>query len=904
MKTDLLVIDAYSLIYRAFYALPPLANSDGIVTNAVYGFINMLLKVIEERKPSSIIVAFDSPEKTFRAEIDENYKAHRPPMPDDLIYQIPIVKEILSAMNIAMIAVPRYEADDIIGTVVKSAEKNGENAIIVTGDRDALQLVTDLTHVLLTKKGISETVEMTPDKVSVLYGITPAQVPCVKALMGDKSDNIPGVPSIGEKGATKLINEYGTLENLIEHADELKGALGEKFRANIDLAKLSKELATIKTDVPMESASDNFKAQPWDTGKLREICQRYNFRALLSKIDGEKKEKGKFTPTEIETMELTVGQVNLNDLTPAKILNDESGFAEFTKTLSRASSDVTLIPNIVGDKFYGLCVSVADNNYYIELIKKGPKQASLFDDFGDDNAFDPMNFIKELSEHLQRGHKIIGHNVKDTLLKLYEVKELEYEVGFDAQIASYVIDTTKNQDLQNIAYRHYNIEIGDLSVAIDENGNIDTLMVSKYLSVTNALKETLSVDMKRYEVETLYTDIELPLIAILAQMEWSGVKIDVELLRELSQEMAHELKGLEQEIYAQAGEEFVINSPKQLQVILFEKLELASGRKTKTGYSTDAQTLQTLIDEHPIIEMLIRYRELTKLKSTYIDALPKLISERDGRVHTHFNQAITATGRLSSSEPNLQNIPVRTEESRRIKQAFIAKSNDYALLSADYSQIELRILADITEDENLTNIFVNKEDLHTSTASLLFNVPPTEVSREMRRTAKIINFSIPYGTSSFGLASQIKTSRAEADSIRKNYLTRFNKVAGYMQDIVETARTNGEVRTLLNRRRPIPEINAANGNIRQAAERTAINTPIQGTAADIIKIAMIKVQSALREAKIDAKMILQIHDEIVMETATKDLEIAQKILLESMESAYKLKVPLTAELKTAGRSLE
>jgi len=904
MKTDLLVIDAYSLIYRAYYALPPLTNKDGIATNAVYGFINMLLKVIDERNPTSILVAFDSKEKTFRSDIDPEYKAHRPPMPDDLIYQIPIVKEILSAMRIAQISFPGYEADDIIGTVVKHAENENKNSLIVTGDRDALQLVSIKTHVLLTKKGISETIEMSPEMVEEIYSITPEQVTSVKAIMGDKSDNIPGVPNIGEKGATKLITEYGNLENVIDRAEEIKGAIGERFRQNIESAKKSKILATINVNVPINKNSESYEVKSWDKEKLSEIFHRYNFRNLSMRLTNTTPaiEKNCTEPIHFAAVtERAAGNIDFSNVKPAILLNTENDIAVLEKALKYAKDTIIIIPNIMGNKLYGLLINTNNNNFYIEFAKKMAKQGSLFDD--ETETFNAKKLLIPLVKKLKTGVKISGHNIKDTLLLLYDIEKYDYQIEFDVQIASYVIDPTKGHELDEIAYRHYGVEIGGINSSQKEKDSIDMNLVGKWLYTTNELITTLKSEMEKYKVSALYTDIEEPLISILADMEWTGVKIDVGLLQSLSKQMAEEINILEKNIHQQADEEFTINSPKQLQVILFDKLNLTSGRKTKTGFSTDASTLLSLIDTHPIIEMVIRYRELTKLKSTYVDALPKLIAERDGRVHTHFNQAVTATGRLSSSDPNLQNIPIRTEESRQIRKAFIAKDDDHLILAADYSQIELRVLADITKDENLTQIFLRDEDLHTATAKLLFNVSDDSVTREMRRMAKIVNFSIPYGTSAFGLASQIHTSRVEAAELRNNYLERFTNVAKYMCDIVDETKISGEVRTLLNRRRPIPEINASNANIRQAAERTAINTPIQGTAADIMKLAMIRVNDSLKKVNIDAKMILQIHDEIVMEVSTNDIDKAKEILLKAMQNSYELNVPLKADAKPAGRSL-
>ena len=879
------IIDAYSLLYRAFFALPPLTNKQGDVTNAAYGFTMMLVKLLDEQNPEYLVVAIDMPAATFRHEAFEDYKAHRKPMPDDMRPQVQMMRDILDAMRVPIIGVEGFEADDVIGTLATRAAKEGMDALIVTSDRDALQLVNGHVRVLANKKGITETVLYDRQAVIDRYGVTPEQLPDVKALTGDPSDNIPGVPGIGEKTAGKLIAQHVSLEHLLDHLDEVKGKAGEALAAHAEQARQSKHLATIHCDVPLEDFTwEQCHRQPWDQEKLLELFRHLDFRSLIPRLQAPAQEAREAAP---------MGPTQLLR-TPAEVERAARELAGHCAIVPVASG-----PDPLRDRLVGLALSAGDTHLYVPLEGPPPEQGNLFD------AAEPakhVDCLRALAPVLESpALNLVAHDVKALALWLRAQGVTLRGAHFDTLIAAYLIDPTDRHHLPDLAleFLTLNVEAPDLAAlwqAGDEAALADA--AGRTAQLLRRLETPLRVGLAEHELMPLFRDVEMPLTRVLAEMEWRGVKLDLHHLDDLAAEMGKELYQVEGEIYRLAGEQFTINSPKQLQYILFDKLNLPKGRKTKTGYSTDADTLANLADRHEIVQQILAYREVAKLKSTYVDALPRLVDARD-HVHTHFNQAVTATGRLSSSDPNLQNIPIRTAEGREIRAAFIPGEPGWQLLAADYSQIELRVLAHITGDEALIEVFRRGEDLHTATACRVFNVAPDAVTREMRRMAKIVNFSIPYGTTAFGLAGQLGAPRELAEELMQTYLARFPGVAAYMKEVVERARRQGYVTTLLHRRRPLPDLQAPSPPVRQAAERTAINTPIQGSAADIMKLAMLGVDRALQaNPALRARLLLQVHDEVVLEMPAEETDAVCDLVRAAMRDAYpELIVPLEVEVK-------
>ncbi|MHB9130651.1 MAG: DNA polymerase I [Armatimonadota bacterium] len=889
----LAIIDAYSLLYRAFFALPPLTNKQGEVTNAVYGFTSMLLKLLDEEKPDYIAVAFDMPAATFRHEAFADYKAQRKPMPDALRPQVSMTREVIEAMHIPMMGIAGFEADDIIGTLARQAEAEGFDVLIVTSDRDALQLVDDRVHVLATKKGLSETVEYHPQMVMAKYGVTPAQITDMKALTGDTSDNIPGVPGIGEKTAAKLIAQYHSLENLLEHAEEVPGKVGAALVAHAEQARQSKHLATIHTEVPLEDFTwDCCRVQPWDQEKLLELFRRFDFRSLLNRL--ESREVGTAAGEEQEP------------LREVRIVDAPADLKQLVQTI-REIGQCAVLPVAEGgnpllNQLVGIALSAGmDVQVYIPLAGPPPVQGSLFDEAPTDDSAARARLQALAPLFTDAAVKKIGYNLKALNLWLRGAGIALQGLAFDTHLAAYLIDPTARHSLADMIFDelHVHVETPDLT-ALWRAGDVAALATNagQLTQLIRRVELPLREQLAEYDLMPLFRDVEMSLISVLAEMEWRGIAIDIPHLENLSAELGKTIYHLEGEIYQLAGETFTINSPKQLQTILFEKLQLRKGRKTKTGYSTDAETLQGLAEQHEIVQKLLSYRELTKLKSTYVDSLPPLANPRSGCIHTNFNQTVTTTGRLSSSDPNLQNIPIRTVEGREIRRAFVPSESGWMLLAADYSQIELRVLAHVTGDEALIEVFRRGEDLHTATACRVFNVPPDGVTREMRRMAKVVNFSIPYGTTAFGLAGQLGTSREFAEELVVTYLSRFPGVARYMEEIVTRARVDGYVATILGRRRPLPDLHAAAVTVRQAAERTAINTPIQGSAADIMKLAMLRLDEMLhRHPEVSAHLLLQVHDELVLETPASEVDTVAGMVRSAMEDAYQLIVPLEIEIK-------
>lgn len=887
-KQKLIVIDGNSLLYRAFFAMRYLSTSDGQPTNAIYGFTSMLLRVLDE-KPDYIVVAFDTGKPTFRHEEYDQYKAHRPPTPDALISQAPIARELVRAFNIPVVQIEGYEADDIIGAMAKEAKEQGLYTIIVTGDLDALQLVDDDVNVMTTIKGVSDTVIYDRAAVIARFGIAPEQMADYKGLKGDPSDNIPGVPGIGDKTAANLLKQYGSIENLLDHIDDLpEGKAKRTLRENAELARLSKHLATIETDLPQHIDLASYKAQEPDYAALRDLFVRLEFKTMLKRLPEVGKAEGRAELKETALLGVC-RQINSSEEFNAllKALRESGAFAMQVHT----SHEKSIRAEIIGVSF-----SVgAGHTAYVRVIDPAQEPASLGLNFEGPFEADLSLLAPVLADE---SIAKFCHDSKRNFaaFKLRGVQLLG--VTFDSMLGAYLLDSSRGSfSIGEIAFEQLSLELPGVTEKKADVRADDVTITCGEAEAIYRLQPVLEEKLRTDGMMELFEKIELPLAPILADMELAGVSLDVEQLEALSITLNVDLRNLEHEVYDIAGQEFNIGSPKQLQSVLFEKLGLTASKKTKTGYSTSASALEALALEHPIVELILRWRELSKIKSTYADALPKLINPKTNRVHTSLNQAVTATGRLSSSDPNLQNIPVRTELGREIRKAFIA-SGDNQLLSADYSQIELRILAHVTEDAELVSAFENDKDIHTATACTLFNCSPQEVTPEMRRRAKTINFAVIYGMSDFTLAHELSMSIHDARDYIDTYFNRFPGVRAYIDGTTEKARTQGYVETLMGRRRYIPDINSSNRNIRQFAERAAVNMPIQGTAADIMKLAMIRVADNLKESKLPAKMVLQVHDELLFEFPPEILGSLSKLVREGMENAFPMRVPLRVDMKT------
>lgn len=842
MEKRLFLIDGNSLINRAFYALPPLTNAAGQPTNAVYGLTNMLLRLMEDYSPDQILVAFDLSGPTFRHEQFEEYKAHRTGMPDDLRSQIPVMKELLDKMGIRRIELQGYEADDLLGTAAKQGEREGCKVFVVTGDRDAFQLISPQTAVLFTKRGITETELVDEEKLLKDYGVTPSQVIDLKGLMGDSSDNIPGVPGIGEKTALKLLASYKSIEGVYANLGELKGKLKENLTNYERQAYLSKELATIRTDAPLEI--DLSERAEMDREAVLEMFQHLGFKSLVERLAAP----GDAPVQTSASWDTAFTQA------------DQSSWAAFQAEL-KAAEDAYLYYSVQHRQLFAL---LKDNVWGLseKLVQE---------------------HLPELKTELQ-GKKVSAANGKEVLHLLgAEGSDL---ISFDLELALYCLDPEKRWEIDAVCHS-FNLP----PAGIDEK---DPQLGPVYLRVFKKAAPLVEQELKEQELWSLYTELELPLVTALAEMEANGILVSPKKLEEISSDLEATLARLTEEIYAEAGEEFNINSPKQLGVILFDKLGLPVLKRTKTGPSTSADVLEEL-SEHKIVASVLEYRQVAKLKSTYTDSLADLISPETGRIHTTFNQTVTATGRLSSTHPNLQNIPVRTEEGRRIREAFTAPEGCY-LLMADYSQIELRLLAHLSGDQVLSEAFRSGKDIHTQTAAEVFGLSLDEVSPEQRNAAKAINFGIIYGISSFGLAKGINLTRAQAQEYIDSYFLRYPMVKAYLDGLVEQGKQQGYVTTLAGRRRYLPNLKNRNFALRNFAARTAMNTPIQGSAADIIKLAMLRVRSALQEAGLKTRLLLQVHDELVLETPKEELETAAALVKREMENVYPLDVPLLVEV--------
>ena len=844
----ILAIDGNSIMNRAFYGIKLLSTKNGEYTNAIFGYMNILLSMLDETSPDAVICAFDLKAPTFRHKMYNEYKAGRHKMPDELALQMPIMKEILKCMGYKIIEMEGYEADDVLGTIARICSESGNSCVIATGDRDSLQLIDENVHVRLatTKMGKSEHQIYDEKAVFEKYGVYPKDLIEVKALMGDKSDNIPGIMGIGEKTATDLIAKFKTLDKLYENLEDkdIKKAVREKLINGKDSAYMSEKLGKIFCEVPIDNDLSHYVPENKNPQRLYEILSRLEMHSMIKRLDLKESLVEAVAEIKSDSEEIKLDFAEISNINEVNLAKNEDVFLhlDFTKN-KLTNADI-----MQKDKIYA--VSVSDEKEFLK-------------------------YIAPLTEN------IIIHGAKSLYKKYFEYG-LEFKVcKFDTEIAAYILNSSSEDYPEENVFAEYGC------IANSDNP------IKTYLLNLNNLKNILNIKLENEEALPLMFDIEIPLTKVLASMEHCGVQIDEQGLSNYGKELKAKLISLEQEIYELSGEEFNINSPKQLGVILFEKLDLPHKKKTKTGYSTSAEILESLADQHPVVSKVLEYRKLAKLNSTYVDSFLKLTDEQ-GRIHSNFKQTETKTGRISSTEPNMQNIPVRTEEGAVLRKFFTSRDN-MTLVDADYSQIELRVLSHMANDENMMKSFINGEDIHLNTASQVFGMPPIFVTPLMRTRAKAVNFGIIYGMGAFSLSKDIDVSVAEADRYIKNYLSTYSGVKNFMDMEKEFAIDKGYVSTIYGRRRYIPELKSSNHNIRNFGERVAMNMPIQGTAADIIKIAMVKVYDALEKANLGAKLILQIHDELIVECPEENAREVRDLLKAEMENAVKLNVPLIAD---------
>lgn len=850
MENKLVIIDGSSLLYRAFYALPPLSKN-GVYTNAVFGFLRMLLSIYRTLDPEYMAVSFDKSRETFRTKMYSGYKATRKPAPDELVPQFALIKEVLRVMGVAVYEPEGYEGDDVLGTLSRRYEESLP-VYIVTGDRDALQLSDEHVTVLLTRKGISQMDAMTPEAVMEKYQITPSQVIDMKALMGDASDNIPGVRGVGEKTALKLITRYKTLDGIYDHLDEIKGALHKKLEADKEAAYLSYDLATIRRDIPLESTLDEMK-QPVHLDEMNALFRRLGMDTMVSefsrlpRFEALAREKKEQTATQIKEAEPWSEDISVEGETLALVI-------PFTGTAPFLQAPFVMI--VSHDHVWR-----AEKEQFPQVQKVLSKAAHVV--------------VTDSKKLWESDFPLHGFALEDISLSAYVLNpgRTDYPLSYLAEFCS--IEPVYPEQMETP----------------EESGAVTgTFLLSVYAH--------LVPEMEKNGVGALYRNIELPLVEVLAAMEKAGIATDQKRWKEVLEDMQQRERHILREIYTEAGESFNVNSPRQLSYILFDKMHMPAGKKTKTGYSTAASVLDKLAETYPFVKKILEYRTLSKLISTYLLALPELIRPETGRIHTSFNQTVTATGRLSSSNPNLQNIPVRTEEGRKIRSLFVPGEGYDCFISSDYSQVELRVLAHMSGDPGLIAAFNNKEDIHRRTAAEIMGIPFEEVTPEQRSHAKAVNFGIIYGISDYGLARQLNISREAAARYMKSYFERYPHIHEYMQTMIEQARNTGRAVTMFGRYRELPDIHSKNFNRRSFAERTAMNTPIQGTAADIMKIAMRNVYKKMQAMGCRSRILLQVHDELIVEAVNSEKEMLEKLLKETMEQAVKLRVPLVADVHT------
>jgi DNA polymerase-1 len=869
---NLYLIDGNSYVYRAYYAIRGLSNSKGFPTNAIYGFTNMLLKIIREKKPDSIVVSFDSPVPTERHRIYEKYKAQRPETPGDLVEQLPYIRKIISAFNIKIFEIPGYEADDIIGTIAKKVASEEIDVFIVTADKDMLQLVNNKVKIYDPMKDKILDERYTKER----FGVVPERITEFMALTGDTVDNIPGIKGVGEKTAKELFSEFKSLDDLLNNTNRIrKDKLRLLVSEHADIARLSKRLATIDTSVPIEIDIEEFRLREPDWSSLLTLFIEFEFGRLIKLIPS-----GISCEISAETL-LSIEKVKeISSLIKEKFAFD-----------IEASDRNAMTGNLAG---LALCAEKG-HAFYIPVSHLYPGIPAQI------NKKDALAILARIFED-ERIAKI-GHNLKYSIIILNQDSIHVKGPLFDTMIASYLINPNKpNHGLEEVALEYLSYRKKTFMEVINKKSSFSEVSLeeaaayaSENASLSLELKEVLFNALKENDLENIYLNIEMHLIYVLADMEEAGVKIDSNNLEGISKELERELGGIQRRIFFLAGEEFNINSPKQLSRVLFHSLGFQPKKRTKTGYSTEMGVLEELSESHELPREILNYRSLNKLKTTYIDVLPTLINPKTGRIHTSFNQTATATGRLSSSDPNLQNIPIKGDWGRRIRETFIAEDGNL-LLSADYSQVELRILAHLSNDEGLIDAFSNNLDIHARTASEIFNIPIDKVSPDIRRIAKTVNFGVIYGISPFGLSETLSISRDEAKKYIEQYFKRHPGVKSYIEKNLDDARNKGYASTLFGRRRAIPEIKSKNSNIRQQGERFAINSPIQGTAADIIKIAMINIWKKIKDRGLKTRMILQVHDELLFELPAEELVIVKDIIKKDMEEVTKLQVPLSVDI--------
>ena len=893
MSKKLILIDGHSILNRAFFGIPDLTNSEGIHTNAMYGFLNIMFKFIDEEKPDYITVAFDLSEPTFRHKAYEAYKGTRKPMAPELKQQVPLIKELLRTMNITVIEKAGYEADDIIGTIAKRSAAAGIDVSVISGDRDLLQLAEEKIQIRIpkTKKGVTEVENYYPEDVVALYGVTPLEFIDMKALMGDTSDNIPGAPGVGPKTASAIIQKYHSVDNVLAHLDELKPPKAQKsITENAEQVKMSRFLAEININVPLDYNIENAEIGDFYNPASYELFKKYNFKTMLKRFD---KDMTAAPKTDV-----------LKDIVVIQELGDYENIIK--KACEVINNGGNLGLSIIHEEkcIYGLGICLSEKETYF-IIKQG---------------FITDEYLKDAVQKLG----VLSDTNKKRQIRVFDLKEILWafekdgnlrisqEAFVDVSIASYLLKPNdENYEPEQIALQYLNITFPSKSELFGKAGVQEMLMTkldelaeyaceSAYVSLFSA--DLILKELENENMTELFANIEMPLVFVLYDMQKEGVRVDKEGLKSYGEVLGNRIQVLEKEIYDEAGEEFNINSPKQLGVILFEKMNMPYKKKTKSGYSTAADVLDKLAPEYPFVKKILEYRQLAKLKSTYADGLAAYISE-DGRIHGKFNQTITATGRISSTEPNLQNIPIRMELGRQIRKVFIPKEG-CVFLDADYSQIELRIMAHMSKDEKLIEAYNMAEDIHRITASQVFGVPFDEVTDLQRRNAKAVNFGIIYGISSFGLSQDLSISRKEASDYIEQYFKTYPKIKGYIDSMVEDAKKTGYSLTMFNRRRPIPELKSSNFMQRSFGERVAMNAPIQGTAADIIKLAMIRVYDALKKGGYKSKLLLQIHDELLVETYPDEIEDVKKIIEDGMKNAVKLSVPLEIDMKQGNNWLE
>ena len=891
------LIDGNSIMNRAFYGImgsKMLKTKDGKYTNAVYGFLAILFKVMDDIKPQYMAVAFDLKAPTARHKLYEGYKANRKGMPEELAEQMPMIKEILRAMNIDIVEKEGYEADDVLGTLSRYGEKNGLEVTILSGDRDTFQLATDNITIRIprTKAGKTETDLFDRAKIKETYGLEPKQLIDVKGLQGDTSDNIPGVPGVGEKTALSLIQKFGSIENLYEKVEKqeagLRGKQKENIENNKDLAFLSKTLGTINLEVPIEDTLENFKVEEWNKEEVLKIFKELNFNRYIDRFNLRDENVVEHQEKIEDTENLKIVDKNINELVDILSKLDELVF--YIQTEKDENQE-----KIIKEKITGIAIfnEKEKEAYYIKLKENEILKLK--------NVFENEN-IKKTGIELTKTYILLKQED-------IEIKGIENDIA----IGAYILNPANNKFiLNNLAQEYLNIDLEEYlgaqeeqkqlnlfdETSENEENNNDKKTYSIYAYIINKLKNKILEELEKINALELYKNIDIPTIEVLSSMQWNGMYLDENELNEFGKELKSQIEKLTKQIHEMAGEEFNINSTKQLGEILFEKMKLPVVKKTKSGYSTDVDVLEKLKKESPIIEKILEYRQLVKLNSTYVEGLKPYINPKTKRIHSFFHQTITATGRISSTEPNLQNIPTRFELGKRVRKAFKPEEGK-VYIDADYSQIELRVLAHISKDEHMINAFKNNEDIHKQAASKVFKTPIEEVTKEQRSDAKAVNFGIVYGISDFGLGEQLGISRKKAKKYIEDYLNEYPGIKKFMEDIIEKAKEQGYVETLFNRRRYIPELQSKNYMVRQFGTRVAMNTPIQGTAADIMKIAMLKVNKELQKRELKSKIILQVHDEMMIEALENEKEEVKEILKTSMENAIKLDVPLIAEISEA-----